>query len=303
MEERKLKIYNMIRNEVKSRGKKVEFLSFSKLEKFLKCKRAYRYQYIDKFKVEFKDNLHADIGTVCHDLIEWSTTEKWGQEKLMDAFKIKSKGVCGKYGMKEDIPLIKSTKHFFEESKFIKELQARDVELEFEAPIYHKLRFEGEDKELEYWFVGFVDLIVHNEDGTISIVDFKTSNTSGYVGKKLQQAFVQIYSYAYIYESMHREKRVRDVGYLFIKYCNLTFKDTKGKGRKSSKVERRNIQEDYETKNGDSDLIITDCYDIYDYNKDNRLVYMQRLVEVFHETKTEGMFDGKGRDEYYCKNF
>lgn len=301
MDERKKAIYNKIRNEVKSRGKKVEFVSFSKLEKFLKCKRCFKYIYVDKYKIEYKDNLHADIGRVCHDIIEWSSTEGWGRDKINRTFMDRARAVCNKFSMRIDIPLIKSIKHFFDESEYMNNLFSRGINIEFEVPVYHKLKYEG-DEGVEYWLVGFIDMIIHNEDGTASIVDFKTSNTSGYVGKKKEQAFLQIYSYAYLYEAMYR-KRVKEVGYLFIKYCNMIFVDTNGKKRKSSKVERRNIQEEFDSKNGESDLIISDCLDMYEFNKDNRLVYIKKLIDIFYETKNEGMFKATDRDKYYCEKF
>lgn len=301
MDERKVKIYNKIRNEAITRGNKVEFVSFSKLEKFLKCKRCFKYMYIDKYKIEYKDNLHADVGTICHDIIEWSSTENWSRDKIINTFNERARNICNKYSMRVDIPLVQSTKHFFTDSNFMNTIYERGVEVEFEVPVYHKLKYDGEPNK-EYWLVGFIDMVVHNEDGSISIVDFKTSNTSGYTGKKKEQAFLQIYSYAYLYEALYRN-RVKDVAWLFIKYCNMSFVDSKGKNRKSSKVERRNIKEEFRTKNGVDSLEITDCLDTYEYTKDNRLVYIKKLIDIFNDTKSEGMFEASDRDKYYCDKF
>ena len=301
MDERKKAIYNKIRNEAKSRGNYVEFVSFSKLEKFLKCKRCFKYTYIDKIKTEFKDNLHADVGTLCHDIIQWGVTESWGRDKILKTFKDRSKIICDKFSMRMDLPLLKSTKHFFENSEYMLKLVERGVKIEFEVPVFHKLRYEDKPNK-EYWLVGFLDMVIHNEDDTISIVDFKTSNKSGYVGKKKEQAFLQIYSYAYLYEALYR-KRVAEVGYLFIKYCNMVFTDSKGKSRKSSKVERKDIQDEFREKDGLCDLVLTDSLDMYEFTKENRLVYIKRLLDIFHESKEEELFEGTGRDKFYCERF
>lgn len=294
-------IYNKIREDAKSRGKYVEFISFSKLEKYLKCKKCFKYLYIDKVKQDFKDNLHADVGTLCHDIIEWSSIENWSREKIIKTFRDRSIIACDKFGMNTNIPLITSIRHFFEKSNFMHDLYNRGVKLEFEVPVYRKLKYK-ENSNKEYWIVGFIDMVIHNEDGSISIIDFKTSNISGYTGKKKEQAFLQIYSYAYIYEAMYR-KEIKDVGYLFIKYCNMSFKDYKGKTRKSSKVERKNIKEEFSEKGGECDLVIRDCIEMYSYNKDNRLIYIKKLIDIFYETKNETSFEGTNRDEHYCKNF
>lgn len=300
MDERKLKIYNKIRKEAKSRGKTVEFVSFSKLEKYLKCKRCFKYMYVDKVKVEYQDNLHADIGTISHDVVEWASTEKWDKDRIIKTFNDRAKITCNKFSMDFNIPLIKSTKHFFMNSDFINDLQIKHDKIEFEVPVYHRLKYEDGNKE--FWIVGFIDIIIHNDDGTISIIDLKTSNVSGYTGKKREQAFLQIYSYAYLYEAMYR-KRVKDVAWMFIKYCNIKFIDSKGKSRKSSKVERKNIEEEFRVKDGAGNLEISDCLDSYEYTKDNRLIYIKKLIGIFEETKAEDTFEASERDKHYCEKF
>lgn len=301
MEKEKLEIYNKLRNISKDNGKKPIFISYSKLQKYLYCPLSYRIQYIDKEKVEFEKNINGEIGTLSHDIIE---KECKGELKFKDNndramyFREKANNLALEFGLEKDIPLIQSLYDFFKMSDY----KDKYINAEFEVPVYYKLKYIND--EYDYWVVGFIDCVLHNEDGTVNIIDFKTSNTSGYTGVKLQQALLQIGSYAYIYEHMFR-KRVNKIGYHFLKYGDIKFIDYKGKNRKTSKVERRKIIEEFNNKNGVSDLIISDCYSMLDFNKENRLEYMKKLIELFKEIDNTNYsdFTSKNRDVGYCERF
>lgn len=301
MEKEKLEIYNKLRNISKDNGKKPIFISYSKLQKYLYCPLSYRIQYIDKEKVEFEKNINGEIGTLSHDIIE---KECKGELKFKDNndramyFREKANNLALEFGLEKDIPLIQSLYDFFKMSDY----KDKYINAEFEVPVYYKLKYIND--EYDYWVVGFIDCVLHNEDGTVNIIDFKTSNTSGYTGVKLQQALLQIGSYAYIYEHMFR-KRVNKIGYHFLKYGDIKFIDYKGKNRKTSKVERRKIIEEFNNKNGISDLIISDCYSMLEFNKENRLEYMKKLIELFKEIDNTNYsdFTSKNRDVGYCERF
>lgn len=301
MEKRKADVYNKIRNEAKSRGNKVEFVSFTKLDKYLKCRLSYKYEYIDKIKTEFKDNLWGSVGTMCHDLIEKYYTENLHKKDLLLEFSDRSKKISKQYEVDTDISLLNSTKHFFEHSDFLHNLNNRCDKAEFEVPVYIQLKYNL-NSGIEYWLVGFIDMIEHNKDGTINIIDFKTSNISGYSGKSLEKAIVQLYAYAYMYEAMYR-KRISNVGYLFIKYVDIVFNDNKGKSRKSSKVERKDIYNEYDKKGGKDTLTFKDTITMFEFNKDNRLTHIKKLIDLFMSTKTDTTFLATHRDKGYCDRF
>lgn len=301
MEQEKLQVYSKLRNISKENGKKPIFISYSKLQKYLYCPLAYRIQYIDKEKVEFESNINAEIGTLSHDIIEQECKKvlKFNTKKeRADYFKTKATEIAIKFGLEEDIYLIQSLYDFFLNSDYIEKY----INADFEVPVYYKLRHN--DKDYDYWVVGFIDCVLYNDDGTVDILDFKTSNTSGYTGTKLKQALIQIGSYAYIYEFLFK-KKVSKIGYHFLKYGDIKFIDVKGKKRKSSKVERRKVQEEFENKNGQSDLEVTDCYSLFDFNKENRLEYMGQLVDIFKEIETKNYsdFTADNRDSGYCERF
>lgn len=301
MDKEKLEIYNKLRNMSKNNGKKPIFISYSKLQKYLYCPLAYRLQYIDKEKVEFDKNINGEIGTLSHDIIEQECKCKLNfkdKKERSNYFRERANNLALQFGLEKDIPLIKSLCDFFETSNYKNHYKNAD----FEVPVYYKLKYPSD--EYDYWVVGFIDCVVYNEDGTVTIIDFKTSNTSGYTGSKLQQAILQIGSYAYIYEYMFR-KQVKNIGYHFLKYADINFIDFKGKKRKTSKVERRKITEEFNNKGGVSDLIIKDCYSMFDFTKDNRLEYMGKFVNLFKEVEGKNYSDFKSdnRDVGYCDRF
>ena len=78
--------------------------------------------------------------------------------------------------------------------------------------------FEQEVKTRD--FVGYIDLIVKNGDGTVDIFDFKYSNN---VGRYLESE--QLHLYKYYLEKVHRLK-VRRLGYIFIPKTAIRQKKT-----------------------------------------------------------------------------
>ena len=78
-----------------------------------------------------------------------------------------------------------------------------------------KFTYEYEIKNSEY--VGYVDLMIHNQDGTVDVVDFKYSNNiEHYVNSK------QIHLYKYYLEQLGF--KVRNLGYLFIPKTSIRMK-------------------------------------------------------------------------------
>lgn len=75
--------------------------------------------------------------------------------------------------------------------------------------------YEYEIKNSEY--VGYVDLMIHNQDGTVDVVDFKYSNNiDNYIKSK------QVHLYKYYLEK--QGFKVRNLGYLFIPKTNIRMK-------------------------------------------------------------------------------
>lgn len=78
-----------------------------------------------------------------------------------------------------------------------------------------KFTYEYEIKNSEY--VGYVDLMIHNQDGTVDVVDFKYSNNiEHYINSE------QIHLYKYYLEK--QGFKVRNLGYLFIPKTSIRMK-------------------------------------------------------------------------------
>jgi hypothetical protein len=83
---------------------------------------------------------------------------------------------------------------------------------------YDVSTFELEVKTRD--FVGYIDLIVKNSDGTVDIFDFKYLNN---VGRYLESE--QLHIYKHYLEKVHRLK-VRRLGYIFIPKTSIRQKKT-----------------------------------------------------------------------------
>lgn len=68
----------------------------------------------------------------------------------------------------------------------------------------HEVKIETND------FIGFIDLVTHNEDGTVNIIDFKYSNS---IDHYMESG--QLHEYKYIYEKIYR-KKVKHLLFIFI---------------------------------------------------------------------------------------
>ena len=139
--------------------------SFSRLKLFNECPHAYFLTYI--MKSEKIPNIYSEIGTTIHDLLEKiQGGEEISIEQRLKEFKDKVEE-CEMFGIEfvnDNIKerYIANIEHCL---KNFKQLQGESFEIE---------------KEIElnvgnYKLTGFVDCIIHHDDGTVSVIDFKTS--------------------------------------------------------------------------------------------------------------------------------
>lgn len=297
MEKRQLDIYNKIREDVKTRGKKVEFFSYSKIDTYLQCNLQYKFKYIDKIKSEFKDNIYTDMGTLLHTL-----TEKYigdvtiDKSYVINEYESQAVSFLKSYGLDTSHSLYISLQHFINNSEFLESKKHMKIKKQFEVPIYMRLKAT---EEKEYWFVGFIDMVEEDEDGNVIMYDFKTSHRSSYTGKKLNKSCIQLYVYAYIYQLLYN-KKINSIKYLFMKFCDITFKDSKNKIRKSSNIERCKLQEEFIYKGGVGDLMIKDNFIDLDASQDIIKKYMLIYINNFIKVLKDKNFGIEGKDEGYC---
>ena len=295
-----LKIYNKIRDEVQSRGKKVEFCSYSKLQTYIQCPLQYKFKYIDRIKSDFKANIYSDIGGLTHELTEkYLSQTEVSKKEILDEFQFQSNHFFNLHGLSREHNLNKSLTHYFKYSTFLEENKYSSTKKIFELPIY--IRLKSTEKK-EYWFVGFIDMVEENEKGEVTLYDFKISHRSGYTGKKLETAAVQLYIYAYIYQLLYN-KNVKHIKYLFMKFCNIEFKDNTGKTRKTSNIERCYIKKEFEEKGGKSDLVVSDNFIELSSDKETIEKYVKGFISTFINTLSDKKFDHLKKDESYCLKF
>lgn len=101
----------------------------------------------------------------------------------------------------------------------------------------NKFTYEYEIKNSEY--IGYVDLIIHNSDETIDVIDFKYSNNvDNYINSK------QIHLYKYYLEKLGF--KVRNLGYLFIPKTTIRRKKTEDtyqfRKRLQETIQKQNLQ-------------------------------------------------------------
>lgn len=249
--------------------------SYSKLTCFEQCS----YQFFKKYvlKEEKRESIYALAGTSTHEAVERiqsgeltneEALEKWKEEMNFHSF-------LGYEFTTEKTKtnFIESIEHFIKNYKPIP--GTVEIEKEFMLDVEgHKLR-------------GFIDLLVHNDDGTISIIDLKTS--SKYSKHDLDKHARQLIIYALAMEQQGFE--VRDISWNMMKYCVVNGK----RGKKvilRSELEKGMEFEDY---------IVS--YPLDEKTKEDTKKWIVNTIEeieskddLFDEWKTcEG-------NDFYCSN-
>lgn len=299
MTEEQLKIYNKIRSEVISRGKKVEFWSYSKLMTYVQCNLQYKFKYIDKIKSDFKANIYTDLGELTHELTEKYLSTNINIDGIITEYRFQAEHFFKLHGLDTTHNLYKSLDHYFNNSTFLRDKKNSNSKKEFEIPIYMRLK-NTPDKE--YWFVGFIDMVEEDENGNITLYDFKISHRSGYTGKKLETVSMQVYLYAFIYQALYKRK-INSIKYLFMKFCNIDFIDINSKHRVTSNVERCYIDKEFKLKDGLSDLNVTDNFIELDSDNSTITEFSKKFVNLFITTLNDKEFKPFNKDDSYCLKF
>lgn len=187
---------------------KIEKMSYSRLTTFLQCEYQYFNQYV--IKQESEDNIYSAAGSTVHNIIEEMQEEKLEKDEALTRFKeeMELHKILGFTftSEKTEHNFIQSIEHYIEHFKPIN----KKVEIEK----YFEADFNG------YKVVGFIDLLVHNEDGSVSIIDLKTS--SKYSKKAIEEHCNQLLIYAIAMQQEGYD--VRDIAWDMMKYVNIPTK-------------------------------------------------------------------------------
>ena len=167
--------------------------SHSRIELFETCPHKYKMRYIDKLK--------TIPPTDANNPLIIGRTMGLGLEK----------------GIEEAI------KYYYDSFPIINDLQVNEaIKFEYLIPKLREMIPEGkfEYKLTDPDFIGFIDLLVENEDGTFDICDFKYSNN---IKNYLESNQLHLYKY---YFEKQTGKTVRDLYFLFIPKVNIKQKKT-----------------------------------------------------------------------------
>lgn len=178
-------------------------LSKSKVNTYLKCPREFKFQYIDE--IEMKPNKYMALGSDVH-LIAEKFTDKF-EDNLDDVdiqnelIKVANELDIG-YGLDEHVDNL---------GLFFKEVFVdRDYKL-----------FSNEEYLLDKKnrFSGICDIILEDENGKLTVIDYKTSNSNSFSKYRLELCY-----YKLLVENVYH-KQVNKVGVFFTKNGRLRLLD------------------------------------------------------------------------------
>lgn len=210
--------------------------SWSRLGCFHNSRYEYYLKYIKKETEDRTDSIYVVTGSLSHDILEkfyeneikysdminyfydgWVTSYELGSLKFDRTDESKNKKLADKY--------YNNMIHFFKN---------HDV---LSNPAMEKfVKIKIEDNLL----IGYIDAIVKEDDGSLNVIDFKTSSI--YKGKNLLEKSGQLclYCLGLMQQGVPFEKL--KASFNFLKYCNITYEQANGT-TKVRTVERIKIGE------------------------------------------------------------
>lgn len=294
--------------ELKVNNKDLKVLSFSMLSTIEQCMRQYKFNYIDRIETD-SDNVYTYLGSLAHLLVE----------------KLYRKEITNKEAVSKWLEKINSMVYFFVDysktEQYDKQIELKNKNRKYKnnynmnmvryfrnfKPIQYKDFLQEErvyirlDKVFNlpffknYVFNGIVDFIGLNNDGSIDIIDYKTSTM--YKGEKQVLHSFQLILYAICLENMGF--KINRVDWNFLKYARKVKRFKNGNTRLTN-VERRTLKYNDE---------FEDCIMEIDYNVENK---KKALKFIFDNVKLMFNVDRVkdkntnlipyNYNEFFCKN-
>lgn len=204
-------------------GKKV--YSFSKLSSIGNCPYAAYLQYIIKQRNK-RQSVWGVLGGKFHDKLEEITNGECDVEEL--------KGIVAQEFEYLDLLGLEFPKDYKGEDS-IRKNWAKNMQHFADTFVPLKGNFSTEELLIlkldeEHYIQGYADLIRHNEDGTITILDWKTSSL--YSNEEFEHAAHQLKIYGLAKEA--DGETVKHLAWIFMKYVEVTYT---GKLRSNAKKE------------------------------------------------------------------
>jgi RecB family exonuclease len=215
------------KNNIKGKEK----FSFSKLSTYSHCKYNYFLTYIRH--IRGAESIYSSLGTEAHecsqDLVENKINNDIAVERFLTSLEDAETVLGLKFPTeKSGITYKECVTHFLE--RYQPKHKIYDIEKGFDTLV-------GRNKTLVY---GFIDLIIHNENNTLDIVDYKTS--SDFTKQDFKKKRMQLLLYAKAL--MEEGYKINRLYFNMLKYCNITWQEIDSKKKlvdKSTKCERNAI--------------------------------------------------------------
>lgn len=251
--------------------------SYSRLTTYQNCEMEYYLNYI--LKCDGESNIYAEVGTIVHEIMERLQLKEMTNEEALNEFDIRF-GMVKFMGYdfksaKIEQNYVDSVKHFLANFE-----QMHGIKFEIEKQIKYEIN--------GHTLVGYVDLIIHNADGTVSIIDWKTS--SMYSKKDIEEHSNQLLIYALAVEQSYGYK-VRDVGWNMMKYAKI--KGNRGRIKTELRANLTLFDESEQ------------CIVTYPITEDNKNRCNQWICDTIAEIESKSIVDewkANCSSSYFCNN-
>ncbi|EGT3606862.1 RecB family exonuclease (plasmid) [Clostridium perfringens] len=221
--------------ELKEENKGLPVYSFSKLSTYHHCKYAYFLQYIKKIKG--RQNVYGATGESAHNASQDLVKGLINNDEAYDRFMTELEETLDILGL--NFPTEKSATNYKEcVGDFILRYNPKHDKYDIERGFDIKV---GDSNSV---MLGFIDLIYWNEDGSIDVVDYKTSSL--FSKKDFEEKKMQLLAYAY---ALKKEGfRINRLYFNMLKYCYIEWDEINSKKQlvhKTLKSDRNTIGEKF----------------------------------------------------------
>lgn len=267
----------------KLKDERAKLWSFSRCNGYNDCPYSY---YLSKTRYkEGIANVYSLTGTLSHDLLERNyTEEKLTNDYMLQTFNNGMLNILSNgyrfMSSKVESSYLANMRHYF--ATFVEDDKIKECEVFVALPLWIY------DKGLQdEYFQGWCDAILYNDDGTVSIGDFKTSTI--FKGKDLIKKSKQLILYAIAYEHLYKVK-VKSIFFDFLKYA-----DVKVNNRYKT-VERKELAfMEYDKES------IKKTYKFVELNDEIKKEAIDWLVATIHRIKEDTTFDKGENCSFSCQ--
>lgn len=275
-------IYSKLRND------KAKLWSFSVADGYRNCPHEYYLKRV--LKIEGKDNIYLQSGTLSHDILETHYLEKTLREEMLRQFNIGMMNIDlngYKFSSKAiEKGYLDNMRLYFSSFKTDENIMECETFVSMPLCIF-------DSKLVDNYMQGWVDAVLC-KDGEISLGDFKSSTI--FKGKNLLKKSKQLILYAIAYEYLYK-KPVKNIFFDFLKYVEVTYINEKGKESKKI-IERREL---YTIDN----IVKTDkAYVFVELNDELKKETIDWFIETIHLINNDTVYkkgEECGNNSYFCK--